>query len=137
MYSFINVPNFPNNHWSKGSAWEIVKCLAIVEVEDLREKVKQVQFISLSLYKVIVVENIYWVCIHLYNVENHLCEPHLLAVHKMVKSSNSKNPFKLVISSLKDIARMDDHAIAKKLMCVGADGIAMMQGHRNGLYVYL
>lgn len=81
MYSFINIPNFPNNHWFEGSAYQMLKYLAIVEVEYLGEKVKRAQFISLSLEEMIIVDNTSWVCIHLYIVENHSHEPHLLIVH--------------------------------------------------------
>lgn len=32
---------------------------------------------------------------------------------------------------------MDDLTIAKKLVCVGADGASVMQGHKNGLCIKL
>ena len=54
-------------------------------------------------------------------------------IHKMTKSSTTKNIYELVIDSLKEIGGMDHSMIAKKLVCVGAYGASVMQGQRNGL----
>ena len=45
----------------------------------------------------------------------------------------SENIYELVIDSLKKISGMDHSTIAKKLVCVGADGASIMQGQRNVL----
>ena len=34
---------------------------------------------------------------------------------------------------MKEIGGMDDSMISKKLVCVGADGVSVMQSQRNGL----
>lgn len=41
--------------------------------------------------------------------------------------------YELAKKSLNEIPNMDDFTITKKLVCVGEDGAAMMQGHRNNL----
>ena len=51
----------------------------------------------------------------------------------MTKSSTAENIYELVIDSLKKICGMDHSMIAKKLVCVGADGASVMQGQRNVL----
>lgn len=66
-----------------------------------------------------------------------MCEHHLLVVQKMLKICNAKNIYQLVVRSLKEIARMDNYKFVTKVICVGADGVAMMQGYKIGLYVRL
>ena len=51
----------------------------------------------------------------------------------MTKISTTENIYELVIDSLKEIGSMDHSMIAKKMVCVGADGSSIMQGQRNGL----
>ena len=66
-------------------------------------------------------------------VNDHIMHSYLVGIHKMTKSSTSENIYELVIDSLKKISGMDHSTIAKKLVCVGADGASVMQGQRNGL----
>jgi len=72
---------------------------------------------------------------HVYTFDVHLRQPHLLKLHKMVENYNVENLYNLVIKSLKEVANMNNIEITTKLICVGADGIAIMQGYRNGLCV--
>lgn len=53
------------------------------------------------------------------------------------ENCNVENLYKLVISNLKYFVGMDDYEIATKLICVGADGVLVMQGNQNGLFVRL
>lgn len=98
---------------------------------------KKAKFISLSIDEVTTVKNTTWVCIHVYNLENHIRTPHLLGVVKMVAKYTVKNLHKIVVSHLKDIAGMTDYKIAMKLVCVEADGTSVMQDHQTGLCVRL
>ena len=47
--SFIQVPNFLTSHWSLLSGWERGKYLAQVEKDDMKEKIANATFLSLSL----------------------------------------------------------------------------------------
>ena len=66
-------------------------------------------------------------------VNDHIKHSYLLGIHKMTKISIVENNYELVIDILKEIGGMDHSMIAKKLVCVGADGASVMQGQRNGL----
>lgn len=48
------------------------KCLALVEIDDLRKKVKKIKFISLSLDEVTTIDNTTWICMHVYTFDAHL-----------------------------------------------------------------
>ena len=71
----------------------------------------------------------------IYMVNDHIRHSYLLGIQKMKKSSTDANIYELVIKTLKEIGGMDDLMIAKRLVCVGADGASIMQGQRNGLCV--
>lgn len=70
---------------------------------------------------------------HLYTIERHVRQAHLLCVHKMKDKPTSQNIFKLVKKFLKEITGMDELTIAKNLVCVRVDGATMMQGQRIGV----
>jgi len=55
----------------------------------------------------------------------------------MVENCNTENLYNLVIKSLKEVANMDAFEIAMKLICVGVDGAAILQGHRNGICIII
>jgi hypothetical protein len=135
--SFLQVSNFPSSHWSVTSGWEWAKYLARVEKDDLKEKIANARFLSLSLDEVTAIDNTSWICMSIYMVNGHVRNSYLLGIHKMSDSSTTENIYGLVISSLKEISGMDNLMIAKKLVCVGADGASVMQGQRNGLCVKL
>jgi len=64
--SFLEVSNFPSSHWSIMSGWEWARYLAQVEKDDLKEKIANAIFFSLSLDEVTAIDNTSWVCIHIY-----------------------------------------------------------------------
>ena len=58
----------------------------------------------------------------IYMVNDHIKHSYLLGIHKMTKISTVETIYELVIDSLKEIGCMNLSMIAKKLVCVGADG---------------
>lgn len=72
----------------------------------------------------------------IYMVNDHIRQSYLLGIKKMRVTSTTENIYELVLNSLKE-SSMDHLMIAKKLVCVGADGASIMQGQRNGLCVRL
>jgi len=136
LFDLADVQHFPNSHSSDRNGWEMAKCLALVGKEDLVESVKKPRFISLSI-EVTMVDITSLVCIHVYTFIEHVRQPHLLTIHRMKEACNSENLFNLVVNSLKEVANLDDMEIARKLICVGADGASVMQGNKNELCIRL
>ena len=58
--SFIQVPIFPSSHWSLSSGWECGKYLAQVK-DDIKEKIANATFLSLSLDEVMNIDNTSWI----------------------------------------------------------------------------
>ena len=55
--SFIQVLNFPSSHQSIMSGHEWARCLAQVEKDDMKEKIVDARFFSLSLDEVTTIDN--------------------------------------------------------------------------------
>lgn len=83
LLHFLKVPNYPVSHWSINSGWEWASCNAQVEIEDVQRKIKESTFIALSLDEVMTIDNTLWVYMHVYIVQNNVCQPHLLSVAKL------------------------------------------------------
>ena len=98
-----------------------------------KEKNAKATFLSLYLDEVTAIDNTSWICMSIYMINDHIMHSYLLGIHKMTKISTAENIYELVIDSLKEIGGMDHSMIAKKLVCVGADGALVMRGEWNGL----
>lgn len=79
LLDFLKVCNYPNNHWSLNNGWECASCLAEVEKEDVKAKIKESNFIAVSLHEVTTIDNTSWICMHVYTIHNHVCQPLLLS----------------------------------------------------------
>ena len=106
-------------------------------MQDLREKVRDAKFISLSLNEVTVVDHTSSIFLHVYTFQEseHMRQSHLLEIQKMTQSCNAKNLCNLIVSCQKYIERMENYEIATKFTCVGVDGTFVMQWNKNGLCV--
>jgi hypothetical protein len=112
--SFLEVSNFPSSHWSVTSGWEWEKYLAQVEKDDLKEKIANARFFSLSLDEVTSIDNTSWICMSIYMVNDHVRHSYLLGIHKMRENSTTQNIYELVIKTLKENGGMDHLVICKK-----------------------
>ena len=130
---FSKVQNYPNSHWLVNNGWEWAICLAHVKKEDMKESIKDLNFIALSLDEVIAIDNTSWVCMHVYTVNNLCRQPFLLFVAKLNSSATTENLYELLKTTLIESGGLDSMEIAKKLVCVGADGALVMQGHKGRL----
>ena len=107
LLSFLQVSNFPSSHWSVTSGWEWAKYLAQVENDDMKEKIANARFLSLSLDEVTAIDNTSWICMSIYMVNDHIRHSYLLGINKMRKSSTAENIYEVVLNSLKESGGMD------------------------------
>jgi hypothetical protein len=82
----------------------------------------------LSLDEVTAIDNMLWVCMHVYTIQNNVRQLHLLFVGKLRDNAKAETLFQLVKRNLIEYGAMDELTIVKKLVCVGADGASVMQG---------
>ena len=64
------------------SGWELEKYLAQVENDDLKEKIANARFFSLSLDEVTTIDNTSWVCMSIYMVNGHIRHSYVLGIQK-------------------------------------------------------
>ena len=83
------------------------------------------------LDEVTKIDNTSWVCMHFYTINDHCCQPFLLSIAKLNCSAIAEKIFDLLKSTLIECGGLDNMEIAKKLVCVGADGASVMQGHSD------
>ena len=98
------------------SGWEWGKYIAQVEKDDMKEKIANATFLSLSLDEVTAIDNTSWICMSIYMVNDHIRHSYLLGIHKMTKISTVETIYELVIDSLKEINGMDHSMIPKKYL---------------------
>ena len=101
--------------------------------KDMKEKIKDLNFIALSLDEVTPIDNTSWVCMHVYTTNNLFCQPFLLSIAELNCSAIVENLYDLLKSTLIDCGGMDNMEIAKKLVCVGEDGALVMRGYKGNL----
>ena len=130
------MPNFLSSHWSVTSGWEWARYLTQVEKDVLKQEISNARFLALSLDEVTAIDNTSWICMRIYMVNDHIRHSYLLGIKNMRETSTAENIYELVLNTLKE-SGMDHLMIAKKLVCVVADGASVMQGQRNGLCVRL
>ena len=99
----------------------------------MKEKIKRSNFIALSLDEVTSIDNTFWVCMHVYTVNNLFCQSFLLSVAKLNCSVIIENLYDLLKSTLIDCGGMDNMEITKNLVYVGVEGALVMQGHKGSV----
>ena len=103
----------------------------------MQEKIKESNFIALSLDEVTTIDNTSWICMHTYTVCYFFCQPNLRTIVKLKDNSMIENIFELAKSSLIEYGGIDEMMIAQILVCVGAGGASIMKGDKNGLVTKL
>ena len=96
-------------------------------------KNKDLNFIALSLDEVTKIDNTSWVCMHVYTINFFCHQPFLLSIAKLNCSATAKNLYEFLKTTLIESRGLDSMEISKMLVCVGADGALVMQGHKGGL----
>ena len=70
---------------------------------------------------------------HVYTIKNLCHQPFILSIAKLNYSVIAEKLYELLKTTLIEFGGLDSMEIAKKLVCVGADGASVMQGHKGGL----
>ena len=133
LYEFLNVPNFPRMHWSDNSGW----IMADFMYAEVRTAISRVlvgaNYVALTCDEVSTIDNGSWISIHAYVVQNWSRVPYLISLEKVVEGSCSDNLTHVIIDALTQAAKMEKLALAKTLLCFGADGVSTFQGSKTGV----
>jgi hypothetical protein len=133
LYEFLNVPNFPRMHWSDNSGW----IMADFMYAEVRTAISRVlvgaNYVALTCDEVTTIDNGSWISIHAYVVQNWSRVPYLISLEKVVEGSGSDNLTQVIIDALTQAAKLERLALAKMLLCFGADGVSTFQGPKTGV----
>jgi hypothetical protein len=72
LLQFLDVKDFPKNHWSNSIGWEMASYMHELVVKKTRDLVQVARFISFSYDEITTLDQQSWVAIHAYVVENWL-----------------------------------------------------------------
>lgn len=108
-------------------------CLLIA----LKHVVQFVQFISICANKVTVVENTYWVGVHVYAIENWKRMQHLVHLSCVPDVDSADHLTTMIMGALFEEGRLSCKEIASKLVYFGADGVSTSQGPPNGITIQI
>ena len=117
LLHFAKVHYYARSHWSVNNGWEWESYLADVVKENIKAKIKESNFITLSLDEVTAIDNTSWICMHVYIACNFVHQPNLITIVKMKDNSMTKNIFEVVKSSLIEYGGIDEMTIAQNLVC--------------------
>jgi hypothetical protein len=96
--------------------------------------VQAAAFISLSADETTVVDNSSVIIVHCYVMSNWGRQPLIVALIKLESNgATSDSLTKVIMSALTVNCTLDGAAVASKLLCFGADGVAAFQGRHNGV----
>ena len=133
LYEFLNVPNFPRMHWSDNSGW----IMADFMYAEVRTAISRVlvgaNYVALTCDEVSTIDNGSWISIHAYVVQNWCRVPYLISLQRVVEGSGADNLTLVIMDALTQAAKMERLALAKTLLCFGADGVSTFQGPKTGV----
>ena len=81
-------------------------------------------YVALTCDEVNTIDNGSWISIHAYVVQNWSRVPYLISLEKVVEGSSSDNLTQVIIDALTSAAKMERLALAKTLLCFGANGVS-------------
>jgi hypothetical protein len=87
LYNFIDVPNLPSLHWSDSIGWLMATFMYDLVKEKHRAMLAAAQYISLTIDETSAVDNLSYIVIHVYILQDWGRIPLVLHLNKL-ESSN-------------------------------------------------
>ena len=88
-------------------------------------------YVALTCDKVTTIDNGPWISIHAYVVQNWSRVPYMISLQKVEEGSGSYNLIIVIMGALRGDANMERLALAKTLLCLGANGVSTFQGPKT------
>jgi hypothetical protein len=108
--------------------------MARVVSDKTRADLAKANYISASADEVTAVDGSASLSVHVYVCQNFMRVPILLSLQHVTEGSNADNLTDMISTTLSYHGGLDSEgSVAKKLICFGADGVAVFQGARSGV----
>jgi hypothetical protein len=133
----LEVPEYPQCHWSVRAGWEMVDAIAHVLEEHTKSVMKEAHYFSLSTDEVSTSNNQSWLSLHAYIPLGFKRCSILLALIRLV-DGNGANAIREALMSMVHLhTRLDDDDITNQLVSFGADGVSVFQVSRRDVTTQL
>ena len=134
LYKFLQVPNLPQSHWCAGSGWIMAEHIYDFVKKRQAAMIQAANYIALSADESSTIDNQSVIVIHCYVLCDWGRQSLMIALSKMESDGATANSLtKVIMSSLLVNCGLEALAIASKLLCFRADGVAAFQGKKNGV----
>jgi hypothetical protein len=68
LFSFLNLPMMPRNHWSDSTGWVMAKWMHQQVIKKVKEVIVGLKYLALSCDKVTTIDNQSWVSMRCYKL---------------------------------------------------------------------
>lgn len=134
LYKFLSLPDLPAAHWSGNSGWIIAEHIYDLVKKRQTAMIHAAQFIALSADETSTVDNTSVIAIHAYVLSDWGRQSLMIALTKLESDGATADSLtRVIMSALLVNCNLDRKALAAKLLCFGADGVAAFQGQKNGV----
>jgi hypothetical protein len=83
FYNFLEVPDLPTLHWSDGTGWLMVTYMYDLVKEKHQAMFAIAQYISLTVDEIPAVDNLSYIVIHVYVLQDWVRVPIILHINKL------------------------------------------------------
>jgi hypothetical protein len=83
LYSFLELPDLPTFHWSDNAGWLMATYMYDLVKEKHRAMLAAAQFISLTADETSAVDNLSYIVIHVYLLQDWVRVPIILHINKL------------------------------------------------------
>jgi hypothetical protein len=113
----------------------MAKVIHDVVFHAIKGVVQKLEYILVSCDELTTINNHSWLSIHVYVKEEWKRLPILLNLQRVVDGSIIDNLTYLIIQSLVEYGGLNEAAIAKKLICFGANGVMVFHSVKSGVTI--
>ena len=104
----------------------------------MKAMISAANFIAITCNETSGVDNKSYIAVHIYVMQNWTRAPLLVALQQVASDGATIDGLTdLLVGILTSRGGLDTATVARKLLCFGADGVSMMQGHRIGVTTQL
>ena len=123
LSEFLEVPKIPKCHWSDNASWSMAEAM-YAQVLNKTQMIKlATRYIALSCDEVSFIDNLNWISVHAYVMQNWSCIPVLILLEYVSDGGKAKNLMKMMTSAVGSAGRFNQEDIGNKFLCFGVGNL--------------
>lgn len=129
----LNIKHTSQIHWNDWTNWGIVESMNNLLLQSTLNVIVVVNFIFVNVDEVIMINNIFWISIHLYVVHGWKRIPLLIYGKKVDVQKIGQNVFIFIVKMLMTLGGGNVEKLKSKLSSIGFHGNNVFQGSQVGV----